>query len=122
MTKLDCVAEHAQTSVHLPQLFDVISSSSAVVAGDIEAAGSLNEEGFDTTEFTVVESAGLGDSGGSHGRVDGARLLGWRGRLPDSRRGITLSTLRSTDFVTRSSLLGLGTKLLLPLICPLCLT
>jgi hypothetical protein len=122
MTELGSVAEHTQTSVHLPQLFDVFSSSSAEVAGDAEAAGSLNEEGFDTKELTLVEAVGLGDSGDSGDWVDGARLLGARGRLPDSRRGITLSTLRSTDFVTRSSLPGLGTETLLPLICSRCLT
>jgi hypothetical protein len=121
MTELGSVAEHAQTSVHLPQLFDVFSSSSAEVAGDAEAADSLNEEGFDTKELAVVESVGLGDSVDSDDRVDGARLLRWGSRLPDLRRGITLSTLRSTDVVTRSSLLGLGTKSLLPLICSLCL-
>ena len=122
MTELNSVAKHPQTSVHLPQLFDVFPSSSAEVAGDAEAAGSLNEEGFDTQELTVVESMGLGESGDSDDRIDGARILGWRCRLPDLRRGVTLLALRSTDVVTRSSLLGLGTKSLLPLICSLCST
>jgi hypothetical protein len=108
--------------VHLPHLFDVFPSSSAEVAGDAEAAGSLNEEGFDKKEFTVVESVGLGESGETDDWIDGARLLGRRSRLPDLRRVSTLSTLRSTDVVTRSSLFGLGTKSLLPLICSLCWT
>jgi hypothetical protein len=121
MTKLGSVAEHAQTSVHLLQLFDVFSSSSAEVAGNAEAAGSLNEEGFNTKELAVVESVGLGNSVDSNDQVDGARLLRWGSRLPDLRRGITLSTLRSTNVVTRSSLLSFSTKSLIPLICSLCL-
>lgn len=122
MSELNSVAEYPQTSVHLLELFDVFPSSSTKVAGDAEAAGSLDEEGFNLEEFTVVESVGLREPGDSDDWIDGARILGWLGRLPGLRRGITLSMLRSTDVVTCSSLLGLGTKSLLPLICFLCLT
>jgi hypothetical protein len=122
MTELGFVAEHAQISVDLPQLVDVFSSSSVEVADDAEATGALNDNGSGTSELTLLKSVGLDDSGEADDRVDGASLLGWRSRLPDVRRGITLSTLRSTDVVTRSSLFGLGTKSLLPLICSLCVT
>jgi hypothetical protein len=83
MTDAGSVAEHAQTSVHLLQLFDVFPSSSAEIAGIAEAVSDYKaaddaEAMSDVTQknLTGVESMGLQDPGNSDDQVDSAKLLG----------------------------------------------